>query len=310
MIVVGICAAVAHAQLLRNAAPSPSVVTTERTRAELLAHAPDGLGANKQVWLGLRLTHQPGWKSYWLNPGDAGLPTRMQWSLPRGATAEESRWPVPSKFLLGSLVNYGYAGSVLLPAPVRFSPEFSPDDFASSGFEVRLKAQWLVCRDVCIPEEGEFSLRIAPQSSHVPDDGAFRASLAAQPREVAGSSRIDIDGSSLVVRVAGLATSVIGQKLEFFPETPGVIDPSAPWSQQWDGNVWTARVPVSAHRLESPETMSMVLTGPQGGWRTEARVFGAWPVATPITGSTATPPPPPKCRAGRQVALHSAPDLN
>lgn len=83
-ILVGICAAVAHAQLLRNAAPSPSVVTTERTRAELLAHAPDGLGADKPVWLGLRLTHQAGWKSYWLNPGDAGLPTRMQWSLPAG----------------------------------------------------------------------------------------------------------------------------------------------------------------------------------------------------------------------------------
>lgn len=289
-ILVGICAAVAHAQLLRNAAPSPSVVTTERTRAELLAHAPDGLGADKPVWLGLRLTHQAGWKSYWLNPGDAGLPTRMQWSLPRGVTADEIRWPVPSKFLLGSLVNYGYAGSVLLPAPVRFSPEFSPDDFASSGFEVRLKAQWLVCRDVCIPEEGEFSLRIAPHSSHAPDDGAFRASLAAQPRELAGTSRIDVDGSSLVVRITGLATSVIGEKLEFFPETPGVIDASAPWSQQWDGNVWTARVPMSAHRLESPETMPMVLTGLQGGWRTQARVFGAWPAVTPAAGSPATPP--------------------
>lgn len=288
--VIGLGSAVAPAQLLGNAARAPSVVTTERTRAELLAHAPDGLAADKQVWFGLRLTHQPGWKSYWLNPGDAGLPTRMQWTLPRGVTAEDIRWPVPSKFLLGPLVNYGYAGSVLLPATIRFSPEFSPDDFANSGFEVRLKAQWLVCRDVCIPEEGEFSLRIAPHSTHAPDDGAFRASLAAQPRELAGSSRMDIDRNSLVVRVTGLAPSLAGQKLEFFPETPGVIDVSAPWSQQWDGNAWTARVPLSAHRLESPETVPIVLTAPQGGWRTEARVFGAWPAVTPTAGSTATPP--------------------
>lgn len=286
---LGICATVAQAQLFKSAADSPSVVTTERTRAELLAHAPDGLGPDKQVWLGLRLTHQQGWKSYWLNPGDAGLPTRLQWSLPRGVTTGEIRWPVPSKFLLGPLVNYGYAGSVLLPAPVSFSPEFSLNDYARSDLEVRLKAQWLVCSDVCIPEEGEFSLRIAAHSSHVSDDAAFRASWAAQTREVAGSSRIDIAGSSLVVRVTGLPASLVGQKLDLFPETPGVIEASAPWTQQWNVSDWTARVPLSPHRLESPQTLPMVLTGPQGGWRTEARVSGAWPAVTPGAGSIAAP---------------------
>lgn len=288
-IALGLCANAAQAQLFKSAADSPSVVTTERTRAELLVHAPDGLGLDKQVWLGLRLTHQRGWKSYWLNPGDAGLPTRLQWSLPRGVTAGEIRWPVPSKFLLGPLVNYGYAGTVLLPAPVSFSPEFSLDDYARSDLEVRLKAQWLVCSDVCIPEEGEFSLRIAPHSSHVSDAAAFRASWAAQTRELAGSSRIDIEGSSLVVRVTGLAASLVGQKLDFFPETPGVIDASAPWTQQWDGSVWTARVPLSPHRLENPQTLPMVLTGPQGGWRTEATISGAWPAVTPGADSTAAP---------------------
>jgi thiol:disulfide interchange protein/DsbC/DsbD-like thiol-disulfide interchange protein len=286
---LGICVSVAQAQLFKSAADGPSVVTTDRTRAELLAHAPDGFGQDKQVWLGLRLTHQPGWKSYWLNPGDAGLPTRLEWSLPRGVMAGEVRWPVPSKFLLGPLVNYGYSGSVLLQAPVRFSPEFSLADHARSDLEVKLKAQWLVCRDVCIPEEGEFSLRIAPQSSHVTDDAAFRAGWAAQTREFAGSSRIDIEGTSLVVRVTGLPASLIGQKLDFFPETPGVIDASAPWTQQWNGSDWTARVPLSPQRLETPQTLPMVLTGPQGGWRTEATVSGAWPALTPGVDSTALP---------------------
>ena len=288
-IALGLCATIAQAQLFKSAADTPSVVTTERTRAELLAHAPDGLGPDKQVWLGLRLTHQRGWKSYWLNPGDAGLPTRLEWSLPRGVTAGEIRWPVPSKFLLGPLVNYGYAGSVLLPAPVSFAPEFSLDDYARSDLEVKLKAQWLVCSDVCIPEEGEFSLRIAARSSQASNAGAFEASRAAQPREHTGSSRIDIDGTSLVVRVTGLSASLVGQKLDFFPETAGVVDASAPWSQQWDGNVWTARVPLSPQRLESPQTLPILLTSPQGGWRTEARVSGVWPAVTPNVGSTAAP---------------------
>ena len=287
-IVFGVCASVAQAQLLGNAGGS-SVVTTERTRAELVAHAPEGLGPNKKVWLGLRLAHQPGWKSYWLNPGDAGLPTRLQWDLPRGMLADEISWPMPTKFLLGSLVNYGYAGTVLLPVPVRFSPEFSLDDHMSAGLQVRLKAQWLVCSDVCIPEEGEFGLRIAPNSSHVSDGAAFQASLGAQPRVVSGSSRIDIDGNSLVVRVGGLTASLVGQKLDLFPELPGVIDASASWSQNWEGNVWTARVPLAAQRSESPETIPIVLTSAEGGWRTEARVFGDWPAATPTGGITAAP---------------------
>lgn len=288
-IALGFCASVAQAQLLGNAAANSSVVTTERTRAELVAHAPEGLGPHKEAWLGLRLIHQAGWKSYWLNPGDAGLPTRLQWSLPRGMSADEIRWPVPSKFLLGSLVNYGYTGTVLLPAPVRFSPEFSRDDHSGAGLLVRLKAQWLVCSDVCIPEEGEFSLRIAPNSSHVSDSAAFLASLALQPREVAGGSRIDVEGNSLVVRVDGLAASLVGHKFDLFPETPGIIDASASWSQKWDGNVWTARVPLAAQRLENPQTMPIVLTGAQGGWRTEAKVFGDWPATMPAVEGTAAP---------------------
>ena len=61
-----------------SAAPG-AVVTTERVRAELLAHAPEGVAPGKPVWLGLQLRHQPEWHIYWKNPGDSGLPTQLQW---------------------------------------------------------------------------------------------------------------------------------------------------------------------------------------------------------------------------------------
>ena len=47
-------------------------VQTDQVRAELLAHAPDGVDAGKTIWVGLRLTHQPHWHTYWKNPGDSG----------------------------------------------------------------------------------------------------------------------------------------------------------------------------------------------------------------------------------------------
>ncbi|MCD6078938.1 MAG: thiol-disulfide interchange protein DsbD-like protein, partial [Ramlibacter sp.] len=103
---------------LASLAQDKAVVSTERTRAELLAHAPEGIAAGKPLWLGLQLTHQPGWHSYWKNPGDSGLPTQLQWTLPSGMDAAEIAWPAPEKMFIGPLANYGYEGTVLLPVPV------------------------------------------------------------------------------------------------------------------------------------------------------------------------------------------------
>ena len=54
-----------------------AVVKTDEVRAELVAHAPDGVVAGKPVWLGLSIEHAPHWHTYWRNPGDSGLPTTV-----------------------------------------------------------------------------------------------------------------------------------------------------------------------------------------------------------------------------------------
>jgi len=72
-------------------------VTTPQVRAQLLAYAPDGVEPGKPVWLGLQITHQPEWHTYWKNSGDSGLPTVLQWQLPAGVTAGEIDWPLPKK---------------------------------------------------------------------------------------------------------------------------------------------------------------------------------------------------------------------
>ena len=60
------------------------VVTTPHVRAELMAHAPDGVAPGAPVWVGLQLAHQPEWHTYWKNAGDSGLPTTLSWTLPPG----------------------------------------------------------------------------------------------------------------------------------------------------------------------------------------------------------------------------------
>ena len=92
-----------------------AVLQTGEVRAELLAHAPQGVAPGAAVWIGLHLQHKSGWHTYWKNPGDSGLPTLLEWSLPAGLAAGDILWPTPQRLLVGPLVNYGFEGDLLLP---------------------------------------------------------------------------------------------------------------------------------------------------------------------------------------------------
>ncbi len=288
-----------------SASGASAVVTTERVRAELVAHAPQGVAPGEPLWLGLRITHQPGWHTYWKNPGDSGLPTELTWQLPAGLDPGEIAWPVPEKIRVDTLANYGYEGTVLLPVPLQVAPGFQPplsagasgDAGAAGGtVTVRLHASWLVCKLECIPEEGNFTLQLPVRGSTALHAAAFDAALAAQPQALtADSGTARVDGERLQLRVTGLPATARGQTLQLFPESPAVLQHAAEsgmgWTQAWQGDVWTADVPLSDERGESVAQLPLVLalagktvgadlSAPRA-WRTIAAVDGQWSVAAP-----------------------------
>jgi thiol:disulfide interchange protein DsbD len=264
-----------------------AVVSTEHVRAELMAQAADGVDAGKTIWLGLQLTHQPQWHTYWKNSGDSGLPTTLQWTLPAGMQAGEIVWPLPTKIRIGNLANYGYEGTVLLPVPLTVTKDFKPATLGNS-IDIKLKANWLVCREQCVPEEGEFALQLPLRGSTALNANAFAAALKAQPTALSGDSRVDINGNSIKLSVAGLPASLQGKTLELFPETPEVIETAAAWTQSWQGALWNAQVPLSSERSQSPKVMPLVLVaemdGQRQGFVTQAKVLGDWPVQAVATG--------------------------
>ncbi|WP_082524973.1 protein-disulfide reductase DsbD [Pseudorhodoferax sp. Leaf274] len=304
-------AAVAAPAALADAA----VVTTPQVRAELVALAPQGVAPGQPVWVGLSITHKPEWHTYWKNPGDSGLPTELRWQLPAGVQAGDIAWPVPHKIPIGPLANYGYENTVLLPVPLTVGPGFQ----ATGGqMQVKLSASWLVCRKECIPEEGEFTLDLPVQGATALHQAAFDAAAAAHPQALpAGSTAEIVDGKTLAVSVRGLPATLQGKTLEFFPETAEVIETAGAWTQAWDGAVWTARVPLSAQRSQSPERMPVVLAlgadGNRQAWRAEAAVAGPWPQGAAVAtvspaltaaleaNATATP-----VDAGRPIGLIAA----
>ncbi|WP_227753680.1 MULTISPECIES: thioredoxin family protein [Ramlibacter] len=267
----------------------PAVVTTPHVRAELVAQAPEGVAPGKPVWLGLSLTHQPEWHTYWKNAGDSGLPTQLSWTLPPGVTAGEIAWPVPRKIPVGNLANYGYEGTVLLPVPLTVAPDFKPAGPLGSDLEVKLQASWLVCRKECVPEEGSFTLRLPLASTTALHAAEFEQALAAHPRPLQGKAQVQVQGQALQVKVDGLPASLQGKTLDFFPETAEVIETAAAWKQQWQGATWTAEVPLSPQRTQSPSPMPLVVALGTQGFRAEASVQGSWPPAPGAQAAAVSP---------------------
>ena len=267
--------------LLMSAAPSAAfaqgaVVLTDQARAELVAHAPRGLVPGEPAWLGLAIKHQPHWHSYWKNPGDSGMATKLRWTLPEGVSAAEIEWPTPQRLPVGPLINYGYEGELLLPVALALSPAFT-----AGALDVKLSAEWLVCKDVCIPQSGEFALRVpvgaTPQVAHA---AAFERTRVARPQALAGVTALArVQAQALTVEVNGLPAPWEGKAIEFFAEDAGVIDHAARIEQRWGGGSLHLRVPLSAQRSESPQPMPAVLAAPGGraGVALSFTIEGGWP---------------------------------
>ncbi|NML13794.1 protein-disulfide reductase [Azohydromonas sp. G-1-1-14] len=273
-------------------ASAQTEVRTEQLRAELLAHAPEGVAAGKPVWLGLLLEHAPHWHTYWKNPGDSGLPTRLQWSLPPGVDAGEIQWPVPQRLPVGPLMNFGYEGRVLLPVQIQV-----PAGFDAASLSVQLQADWLVCKEVCLPQSGRFSLQLPTHAATSINAAVFEEAQRRQPQSVPGAAAsARIEEHQLVLDVKGLPAALHGAPLGFFPEQPGIIDNAAPQQARWDGGSWQVKVPLSPERDQSPPRMDAVLAGAQGeGVQLGFEVSGPWPAPgstprrTPVETETVAP---------------------
>ena len=274
------------------AAATGPVVTTPQVRAELVAHAPEGVLPGKPLWLGLKIDHQRDWHTYWKNPGDSGLPTKLNFTLPEGLQTGPVQWPTPSRLPTGPLMNYGYADTLLLPVAVTVLPGFKADTL-----DVKLQAEWLVCKDVCIPESGEFSLRLPAQAATAAHGPLFASAQAAVPQPAPGSqATAAVQDGALVVQVTGLPSTWQGQTLQFFPETTGVINNAAVPQASWQGSTWSARVPLDPQRTDSPTAMPVVLTtqGQTAGLVVQLTVTTPWPaLAAPAAAGTEAAAPVP-----------------
>lgn len=144
-------------------------VDTRYSTVELIAEQSSLPAEGGTLSAGFRLQPKPGWHAYWMNPGDAGLPATLRWTLPEGFSAAEPRFPVPHLIPFGDLVTYGFNESILLLVDIAV-PAGLP---AGESRTLATKARWVVCDDeLCVPEQAEMQLTLSV------GDGATAAEAA------------------------------------------------------------------------------------------------------------------------------------
>lgn len=152
---------------------APSSARGRHVTASLIAEQ-SWIRPGRPLSVGLRLQMDPEWHTYWMNPGDSGLPTRIHWTLPPGFEAGPPAWPSPERFASDPLASYGYSGEVVLLSELR-PPAAAP---IGAPVEIAARVTWLECRDVCLPGKAELALRLDVRGSDPPPDARWAKAFA------------------------------------------------------------------------------------------------------------------------------------
>ena len=214
------------------AAESPPVRTAHTTAS--LITSTDATAPGTPLTAGLRLQMAPGWHTYWQNPGDAGFPPNLTIQLPTGGTAGDLTWPAPQRLTEGTVTAFGYTEDLVLPFSV------TP---AAGALRMEAHASWLVCRDICIPEDADLAINLplgTPVAS--PQAPLLAAATATVPQPGKFAASLTPDGA-LTLSGAGLPDAVTAA--EFFPLADGRTELLGPQTPTRHGGTLTLRTKLS-----------------------------------------------------------------
>ena len=132
------------------------------------------LGDKDAYAAGIEIALDPGYKTYWRMPGDAGVPPVFDWSGSQNLAALAPAWPAPRRLEEAGVSVIGYDGEgVVLPLRIAAADARAP-------VELKLSLAYAACKAICVPEKGEAALSL-PQGAR---EGLYAALIDAAAREV------------------------------------------------------------------------------------------------------------------------------
>lgn len=248
---------------------SPAAAAKGHVAAALLSEAAS-IEPGRPFWVAIELRHDRDWHTYWKNPGDSGLATQIEWSLPTGFTASEIHWPFPGRIDDGPLTSYGYSGRALLPIEVTAAASAARGPVKLAGH-----VSWLECADICVPGSADVALTLpvepgagAPlDPARAPDFAEWRARLPIDGAALGYAFAGRFDDATLEIDVTPPAWLEGGPgRVELYPASGEVIQHAA--AQQWkqDAKPFQIRVLRTATFDTVPTQLAGVLVS-ANGWR-------------------------------------------
>jgi thiol:disulfide interchange protein len=268
----------AHAQ------PVDAGHLTAELVADRVAVAPGGV-----IHVALRQQIAPGWHTYWRNPGDSGQATTLTWTLPAGWRAGDIVWATPRPLRTGPLMDYGYAGDVLLPVALTAPAGLRPGETAT----LKAQASFLVCKDVCVPADASLTLALPVAAGPAAADPTWgpriAAALAAAPRPA--GLRAVLSATSAQVRLSVVGAPLKAADVEgayFYPYDGAMIDHPQPQTIERgpEGLTLTLAPGYAFKQGKPPAVMAGVLA-----LKDRAYEIAAAPGA-PLAGAAGLGPPP------------------
>jgi len=234
----------------------PPALRTDNLDSRLVA-ARTAVVPGQPLRIGLWLQHDPEWHTYWLNPGDSGLPTRVALELPPGFTAGPIQWPIPERLPAGPLVNFGYSDTIVLPLDVTV-----PANIDAETVTIWVCADWLICKIECIPGDGEYTLTLPvahaadPQPRWAED---FARAERRQPVPAAAPAAISFTDETVELRLPAQLGPAPTAAWTFFPATAQVVSNTAAprWLETADGVALV--LPKSDYFVGAPERFEFLL---------------------------------------------------
>ncbi|PEN14286.1 thiol:disulfide interchange protein [Longibacter salinarum] len=260
-----------------NAVAQTAIDTTDSSPHSEASLASDvqAIAPGQTFTVALDLEMEPGWHSYWINPGDSGEPIDVDWSLPGGFTVGELQFPFPHRIDASILTSYGYSDRVQLLAQVQ-----APDDL-QAGTEITISgdATWLICADVCLPASGtiertfevreeavsasaEEVQRIETTRQQIPKQLDGWVAEASQSEGSYGLAFTQTDGDVPAIDSAG-----------FFPTEGEVLDHTAAQPLTRQGDAFLMALQQSQYARSPVDTLRGVLVAPKGAsWHPDREV--------------------------------------
>jgi DsbC/DsbD-like thiol-disulfide interchange protein len=237
------------------------------SRARLIAGGEQG----EHRLAGVEITLDPGFKTYWRNPGDSGLPPRFDWSGSENVASTEIRWPAPKRHVDAAGVAYVYGKQAVIPILVK------PKDPAKP-IRLVLALEYGVCNDICIPAHADLTLDLTGAG---PERSAIEASLAKVPLLQPVGAQADLSVLSITPlngdkpAFAVMIRAPSGTKPALFPEGPENWFLSA--SHPADGERFTVTVEEKPKDASGPAPLRLTLVAGDKAIETEVSLDASGP---------------------------------